>query len=632
MQPRVGYQTFSLDSPDFPVLRGDRSAYVDKTGAIADLLMSEEGMRKQRRAFFARPRKFGKSLTLSVAAEMLAAGELPQGVKPWPGFRRVDVDACFGGLAVHERLRAGDASLGRLLRRAHFVIKLGLGGAQTGAELKNRIVGHLAAIAGDAFGDALKADVRLASTPDKALELLVSAVPLGVPVAVLVDEYDLAIINDVTEGEWAAAKSGFNALRSLMMASPNTSARIERCLVTGVARFAHTSLFSGANSFADLTGSPLLSRVLGFSEAEIRAFFPEELKRLAAGLGVSSSTDAAVAKLAHWYSGYCFDGVSSSFNPFPVLQALRAGTIMEREMVAATGTNWLGLLPRTVLERLADELASSADFDASNVDLADLEAQRVRAVPLLLQTGLLALAPGPVVAGRLQQCRVPNEYSRQSLQLLVSKALAVERPMLTQLGAALLARSHRAFTAAATRLLEAIPRTLAAKDAGTVQSGAAASPLREAVFHANLFGALAACAPAGVSVRLQVAMHSGVADLVVQFSDPTSPAVWIFELGVGTDALAKLQQAQAYAGPYIGGAEEVLCCSIVVADAPSASKATRGSRVTRGKAARGSKAAPAPPAPPAPPALTPANGTVFAFMWSRRRPTSDCTPAMWEIL
>jgi hypothetical protein len=443
------------------VLRAHRSAYVDKTGAIADLLASDEGMRDQPCVFFSRPRKFGKSLTLSVAAEMLAAGELPPGVKPWPGFRRVDVDACFGGLAVHERLRAGDAGLGGLLQRAHFVVKLGLGGAQSGAELKGRICSEIAGIAGAAFGDALEAKVRLASLPDDALSILVRAVPHGVPVALLVDEYDAAIIQDVSKGRWAAADAGIEALSSLAMAtkSPDTGARIERCLVTGVARFAHTSLFSGANNFVDLTGSPLLSRVLGFSEAEIRASFPDELKRLAAGLGVSS-TDAAVAKLAHWYNGYCFDGVSSSFNPFPVLQALKAGTITEREMAAASGTNWLGLLPRAVLERLADELASSADFDASSVDVADLEAQRVRAVPLLLQTGLLALEPGPAVAGRPQQCRAPNEYSRQSLQLLVSKALAVERSALTQLGAALLAQSHRAFTAAAKRLLEAIPRTL----------------------------------------------------------------------------------------------------------------------------------------------------------------------------
>ena len=122
----------ALDSPSFPTLRARRNAYVDKTSAIADLLVSDEGMFNQTRAFFTRPRKFGKSLTLDVAAEMLAAGALPAGVAPWPGYEPVDVDAVFGGLAVHVRWRARDQALHGLLERAHFVVKLGLGGAQTG--------------------------------------------------------------------------------------------------------------------------------------------------------------------------------------------------------------------------------------------------------------------------------------------------------------------------------------------------------------------------------------------------------------------------------------------------------------------------------------------------------------------
>jgi hypothetical protein len=579
LQPRAGYQTFSLDSPDFPVLRSDRSAYVDKTGAIADLLVSEEGMRDQPCVLFARPRKFGKSLTLSVAAEMLAAGELPPGVEPWPGFQCVDVDACFGGLAVHERLQAGDGSLGGLLQRAHFVVELSLGEAQTGAVVRGSIFDDISRIAGAAFGDELEAEVRLASSPGQALGVLIGAVPLGVPVAVLVDEYDLAIVNDITRGNWAAAKSGIKALRSLLMAtkSPITGARIDRCLVTGVARIG--SIFEVANNFADLTGSPLLSRVLGFSEAEIRASFPEELKRLAAGLGLSS-TDAAVQELARWHGGYCFDGVSTSFSPFPVLRALKAGAIKERELRAASGTNWLGLLPRTVLERLADELASSADFD----DIVDLQAQHVRAVPLLLQTGVLALEPGQAAAGRPQQCSPPNEYCRRSMQLLVSKATTVELSTLSLLGAALLSRSHRDFTAVATAVLEAISRSAVAEDSASPQTDAAAPTLRAAMFRAGLFGALASCAPAGVSVRLKASMHSSVAAIAIHFADPK--AVWIVCLGVGTDAHAKLLEAQEYAGSFSSGAEEVLCCSIVVADAPSASKATRASSATRGKAAR----------------------------------------------
>jgi len=413
-------RTFALETQDFPTLRAENGVYVDKTGAIADLLSNGgEATRQLRRVFFARPRKFGKSLTFSVAAEMLAAGELPAGVKLWPGYAPVDIEAVFGGLAVHERLRAGDASLGGLLRRAHFVVKLGLGGVQTGAELRGRIISKVASIAGTAFGGELETKVRSAATPDDAVELLVRAVPNGVPVALLIDEYDAAINQDVTIGRWASAEAGVEALRSLLLSTkdPDIGPRIERCLVTGVARFSHTSLFSGANNFVDLSASPLLSRVLGFSEAEIRASFPEELRQIADSLRLD--VDSAVAELARWYNGYCFDGTSSCFNPFPVLKALEARAISERELEAATGANWLGMSPVNVLERLAVELKDGLASDLPIVDLSGLKGGRVRALPLLLQTGLLSL-----VAGHPQRCGPPNEYARRSLQSMVANAIA----------------------------------------------------------------------------------------------------------------------------------------------------------------------------------------------------------------
>ena len=74
--------TFSLDSPSFPDLRARRDAYVDKTSAIADLLVGDEGMHRQTRAFFARPRKFGKSLTLDTAAESLRRASCPRALRP----------------------------------------------------------------------------------------------------------------------------------------------------------------------------------------------------------------------------------------------------------------------------------------------------------------------------------------------------------------------------------------------------------------------------------------------------------------------------------------------------------------------------------------------------------------------
>jgi hypothetical protein len=86
----------------------------------------------------------------------------------------------------------------------------------------------------------------------------------------------------VEEQVWEAANSGVKALQSLFMVSKKSNYvdRIGYFVVTGVARFARTSLFSGANNFEDLTSDPLLSAAMGFSEVEIRATFGPEVERL----------------------------------------------------------------------------------------------------------------------------------------------------------------------------------------------------------------------------------------------------------------------------------------------------------------------------------------------------------------
>lgn len=78
--------------------------------------------------------------------------------------------------------------------------------------------------------------------------------------------------------------------------------RIKHFVVTGVARFARTSLFSGANNFQDITKESLVTAALGFSEDEIRSCFSEELERLARSRG--ETADRALAMLARWYNGY----------------------------------------------------------------------------------------------------------------------------------------------------------------------------------------------------------------------------------------------------------------------------------------------------------------------------------------
>jgi hypothetical protein len=572
----------TVNSPEFSVMRSGGAAFVDKTGAIADLL-NHASPGDAHRLFFVRPRKFGKSLTLSIAAEMLAAGALPPGVAPWPGYAPRNAGALFGGLQVHKRLLEGDATLRGLLQRPHFVVKLSLGGAQTGAELRSSIVRGLASIAGKAFGPALGAEVASVGNPANALGVLVDAVPSAVPVALLVDEYDAAIIQDVTAGSWASAREGIKALRSLAVStkSPNFGSRIERCLITGEARLALSSPFSGANNFSDLTGHPLLSRVLGFSAAEIRAAFPAGLQRLADAQGTDES--GAMQQLARWYSGYCFDGVSTCFNPFSVLAALKAGRITGEELQGASSTLWLGVQPAALLDSL--DTAHLTQRQACS-ETADLEAKVVNAAPLLLHTGLLTLVPRESPAFTASDSPVhvvpPNEFARATLRAIAARSAGMQKAKAKSatsirrlLQGDLQSRNHASFQGHLLMALSSISAR-PTKDKVLAVSAPPPPPPRKAPFLTFLHGLLLGVLEPSVGhVSTEVASAQGDADIVLHLeaglggrggAAPAPPsAVWILEVGLGStesQLLTMVTQGKAYAEQF--AAVEVLVCAVQV--------------------------------------------------------------------
>jgi hypothetical protein len=281
-------------------------------------------------------------------------------------------------------------------------------------------------------------------------------------------------------------------------------------------------------------------------------------------------------QLEHWYGGYCFDGASTCLYPFPVLSALDAGSITQREMEAASHSNWLGLSTGDLVLRLVEELQySGAAKDAERSDIADLEEQRVRAVPLLLQTGLLSVVPLPLplqpqpqpqpqLQPQPQQCRPPNEYARSSLQKMLLSAMRDAGSQglslaMSGLHTALEQRSPGALGKSITELLLLLPSAMFR------DSKSKRGEVREACYHASLACALLVSAQVGVRVDLESGSAGGRADIIVRFGG----TAWVLEVGMGGSSDAKLAQAQVYgeAQPELS----VLCCAVVVKTKGSAS-------------------------------------------------------------
>ena len=218
------------------------------------------------------------------------------------------------------------------------------------------------------------------------------------------------------------------------------------------------------------------------------------------------------------------------------------------------------------MEGLAQELAAEDRADAASFDIADLEAQRVRAVPLLLQTGLLS-----IVAGQPTQCHAPNEYARRTLQCMVSTALQTPLATLAPFAAALRSRDRAAFSTAVRSLIENIPRTISKRDGGEM------SETREATYHAALYAALVSTAPSDVIVQIEAVVMRGRADIIIRFTGPPHPAAWVVEVGLGSEPAAKLPQVQDYARAL--DEPDVYVCAVVVKQVRPASVAPGGEAV-----------------------------------------------------
>jgi len=623
-----------LVSSSFTDLRTAKVPFVDKTSGIADLLLRVDGESAiTKRAFFTRPRKFGKSLSLSTARVILESGDLPTGVSDW----RVNIDAnkeALKGTAVNERYQRGE--LGKLLSCPHFVVSLSLSGASTGTELKVAAMGDIADIAGSAFGPELEAKVLRQPNLYRALRTLIRAVPRQVPVALLVDEYDAAVIQDLERGRWDEAETAVEALRSLLMVTKtdDVGPRIHHCIVTGVARFTKESILSGVNHFKDLTNNPLLGAVIGFTDAEIRASFPDHLARLAAN-ETGGSVDAAMAELARWYNGHCFDGVTTCFNPYGVLSSLEAGKVDRTSLEGSASTGWLGLPPMTILDSLKEEeRVPLVQNEVKKLAITDWRNRRLHALPLLMQVGLLTLVPQPATAAvpplsaaaaaaaatvpppsaaavaatvplpgtatlpprvatatpfadtpapGSQLFVVPNQYARMTLlQMAMANVHGVVfDAWWAQVTTSLHTRNTAEFSAACGTLLQGVSYDVASANPGTGK-GATAEQVAEAVankeaaagesvFQGVLYAMLRAASGAtGIAYSCEHSVQAGRADAVIMFRNPDT--TWIIEVGLGKDSETmgnKVRQGKDYAGAFAG---DVLVCALIVTKSRSASR------------------------------------------------------------
>lgn len=288
------YPTLPNGIADFRLLRtaADRYLYVDKTEAVAALAAH---LLHDPQLFFARPRRFGKTLLVSTL-EALFAGEKTLFEDTWLGRQ------------------------GHWDWREYPVLRLQMDirDVRTREELANELRGLVTDLAQTA-GLAVETD----RSPSRMLSRVIRALrkARGRKVVVLIDEYDTPITENIGRPE--ALADALSAMRAFYGALKRHDECIRCIFMTGITRFSQAGLFSGANHFRDVSLFPEYNSLLGFTQADLR-----ETPALAADVAqcarnVGCTDEALREALRRYYDGYQFSPKPEAVcNPFSLAECL----------------------------------------------------------------------------------------------------------------------------------------------------------------------------------------------------------------------------------------------------------------------------------------------------------------------
>lgn len=269
----------------FPDIIKGGYLYADKTGYVKMLVSGKKYF------FLSRPRRFGKSLLISTLQSY------------FEGRREL-----FKGLDI-------DTDDVEWISRPVIKLSLNTIDAKSEDALYQTLDATLAYYE-DLFG--VSSSVK---TPAERFQNLIRTAfeHSGKKVAILVDEYDTPLLNTIDNE--SLHNSYRDTLRAVFSVLKNADEYIHFALVTGVSRFSHTSLFSGANNLEDISLDDRYAAICGITEDELRTKFMPGINEFAKSESISN--EEMIALLKENYDGYHFSQKCPDiYNPFSLLNAL----------------------------------------------------------------------------------------------------------------------------------------------------------------------------------------------------------------------------------------------------------------------------------------------------------------------
>src|SRR5574344_2050722 len=365
----------------FSKIREDNFVYVDKTGIAYNLI------EKYQYVFLSRPRRFGKSLFVDTLRNIF------EGNKEY--FKDLAIFDKWNWDKKHPVIRI-DFSKGRVENKEELeesnirTLKNNQRDLNIECEEKNSIAGCFEELIRKAY--------------EKYQEKVV----------ILVDEYDKPILDNITDT--TLANELRNGLVNLYSVIKGSDEFIQFAFITGVSKFAKTSIFSGLNNIEDISLNVEFGDICGYSQNDLETVFKEHL----------AGADMEMVK--EWYNGYNFLG-SPMYNPFDLLQFIRNRFAFDNYWFDSGTPSFLINLIRKNQYYLPD----LSNIKATKSLLNSFSIENLNIETILYQSGYLTIKEQSVnPMGELEyKLKIPNKEVQLSLNNYIIENLIQDRNIST---------------------------------------------------------------------------------------------------------------------------------------------------------------------------------------------------------
>ncbi len=387
MKKRLG-----LDTSSFRKLREKDLVYVDKTKWIYKLITEGECY------FLSRPRRFGKSLTISTLKELFYGNK-----------------ELFEGLFIYDKWE--------FKKYPVVIFDFNEINNKTPKDLENSLRTLL-----DYYFEVNK--IKRPSLNDLSFlfkKLIVSLYQkFNQKVVILIDEYDKPIIDHLGKGdkELQVAIQNRDMLENFfgVLKGANVVDIIQFVFVTGVSRFSKVSIFSKWNNLQDITMRGEFADFLGYREEEVRIYFKDYLEDLAKEYKLT--LDEVMKKLKFYYDGYRFSESNNVrvFNPVSIMYCLQEKKFKNYWFVTGTPSFLINLIKEKKyyipdLENVKTRATFLETFDIENLNV----------VSLLFQAGYLTIKD---YSNDRFYLSYPNEEVKKSFaEVLMQSLVQKESPV-----------------------------------------------------------------------------------------------------------------------------------------------------------------------------------------------------------